>query len=167
MSTAHSREASQVPCAIAIMKKTPPFLIVADRGHLVAYDCDFRGGGSVPRVMAEMSFSEGLERLSEQVTDRAGGFRSDGTMGRGNSAAERGRLLTEIDQQTYRYIGKCINHLLKSHDVHDWGFAAPSEMNRQILSHVNREFASGLCANLPRDLTRIHPSEILEHFEAA
>jgi len=149
------------------MKKNPPFLIVADRGHLVAYDCDFHGGGSVPRVMAEMSFSEGQERLSEQVTDRAGGFRADGTMGRGNSAAERGRLLAEIDQHTYRYIGKCINTLLAKHHVHDWGFAAPSEMNRQILDHVNREFASSLCANLPRDLTKIPPAEILEHFEAA
>src|SRR4030095_7453954 len=116
---------------LSIMKKLPSFLIVADRGRLIAYTCESRRQrGTVPRMVAEVTFSEGHERLSQQVTDQAGSFPAAGTAGRGNAAAERMSLIEEMDTQNFRRVGNCINHVLSSHHPEDWGFAAPSEINR-------------------------------------
>jgi hypothetical protein len=150
------------------MKKHPSFLIIADRGHLIAYTCETEiRRGSVPRMVAEVTFSEGLEKLGEQVTDQAGSFPAAGTAGRGNAAAERMSLIAEIDVQNFRRVGNCINHVLSSHHPDDWGFAAPSEINRAILEFVKPEFTGKLSHNLPKDLTKTPAGEVIERFEAA
>jgi hypothetical protein len=118
-------------------------------------------------MVAEVTFSEGLEKLSEQVTDQAGSFPSSGTTGRGNAAAERMSLIEEIDHQNFRRVGNCINHVLSSHHPEEWGFAAPSEINRAILEFVKPEFTGTLAQNVPKDLTRVPPGEVVERFEAA
>ena len=117
-------------------------------------------------MVAEVTFSEGHERLSEQVTDQAGGFPDGGMAGRGNAAAERLTLINEIDLQNFRRVGNCINHVLSSHHPKDWGFAAPSEINRAILEHVKPEFTGTLSQNLPKDLTKVPAEEIVVRFEA-
>jgi hypothetical protein len=153
---------------LLLMKKHPSFLIIADRGRLIAYSCESESQrGSVPRVVAEVTFSEGHEKLSEQVTDQAGGFPDAGTAGRGNAAAERMSLIAEIDLQNFRRVGNYINHVLSSHHPSEWGFAAPSEINRAILEYVKPEFAGKLTQNLPKDLTKVPACEVAERFEAA
>jgi hypothetical protein len=150
------------------MKKLPSFLIVADRGRLVAYSCETESQrGSVPRMVAEVTFSEGHDKLSEVVTDQAGGFPDGGTAGRGNAAAERLTLINEIDLQNFRRVGNCINHVLSSHHPKEWGFAAPSEINRAILEYVKPEFTGKLAQNLPKDLTKLPADELVGRFEAA
>jgi hypothetical protein len=150
------------------MKKHPSFLIIADRGRLIAYSCETeRRRGNVPRTVAEVNFSEGHEKLSEQVTDQAGGFPDGGTGGRGNAAAERMTLIAEIDVQNFRRVGNCINHVLSSHHPDEWGFAAPSEINRAILEFVKPEFTGKLAQNIPKDLTKVPAGEVVERFEAA
>ena len=118
-------------------------------------------------MVAEVTFSEGHEKLSEQVTDQAGGFPDAGTAGRGNASAERMTLIAEIDVQNFRRVGNCINHVLSSHHPAEWGFAAPSEINRAILEYVKPEFAGKLTHNLPKDLTKIPADAVVERFEAA
>jgi Protein required for attachment to host cells len=150
------------------MKKHPSFLIVADRGRLIAYTCESkRPQGSVPRMVAEVTFSEAHQRLSEQVTDQAGSFPDLGTAGRGNAAAERMSLIEEIDVQNFRRVGNCINHVLSSHHPVEWGFAAPSEINRAILEFVKPEFTGTLAQNVLKDLTRVPADKVAERFEAA
>jgi len=150
------------------MNKLPSFLIVADRGRLVAYTCESRNqGGAFPRVVAEVTFSEGHERFSESLTDQAGSFPNTGTSGRGNAAAERLTLINEMDVQNFRRVGNCINHVLSSHHPTEWGFAAPSEINRAILEFVKPEFTGKLAQNLPKDLTKLPADELMVRFEAA
>lgn len=115
-------------------------------------------------MVAEVTFSEGQERLGEQVTDQAGGFPEAGTGGRGNAAAERMTLIHEIDVQNFRRVGNCINHVLSSHHPSEWGFAAPSEINRAILEFVKPEFTGKLAQNLPKDLTKMAAEEIVVRF---
>lgn len=117
-------------------------------------------------MVAEVTFSEGHERLGEVVTDQAGGFPEAGTAGRGNAAAERMTLIHEIDLQNFRRVGNCINHVLSSHHPTEWGFAAPSEINRAILEYVKPEYTGKLCQNLPKDLTKIPAEEIVVRFAA-
>ncbi|HET6409400.1 MAG TPA: host attachment protein [Chthoniobacteraceae bacterium] len=147
------------------MNKVPSLLIVADRGRLVAYSCDPNDRpGSVPKVVAEVSFSEGHQKLSEQVTDQAGSFPDAGTAGRGNAAAERLSLIEELDVQNFRRVGNYINHVLSSHHPSNWGFAAPSEINRAILEFVKPEYTGKLAHNLPKDLTKIPANEVAQRF---
>jgi hypothetical protein len=117
-------------------------------------------------MVAEVTFSEGHERLSQQVTDQAGSFPAAGTTGRGNAAAERMSLIEEMDAQNFRRVGNCINHVLSSHHPEDWGFAAPSEINRAILEFVKPEFTGTLAQNVPKDLTKVPPYEVVERFAA-
>jgi Protein required for attachment to host cells len=117
-------------------------------------------------MVAEVTFSEGHERLSQQVTDQAGSFPAAGTAGRGNAAAERMSLIEEMDAQNFRRVGNCINHVLSSHHPEDWGFAAPSEINRAILEFVKPEFTGTLAQNVPKDLTKVPAYEVVERFEA-
>lgn len=118
-------------------------------------------------MVAEVTFTEGHERLSELVTDQAGGFPDAGTAGRGNASAERLTLIQEIDLQNFRRVGNCINHVLSSHHPTEWGFAAPSEINRAILEYVKPEFTGKLAQNLSKDLTNVRAEEVVVRFEAA
>lgn len=149
------------------MNKLPSFLIVADRGRLVAYTCESESQqGTVPQVVAEVTFTEAHENFSEKVTDQAGAFPDGGTAGQGNAAAERLTLINEMDLQNFRRVGNCINHVLSSHHPKEWGFAAPSEINRAILEYVKPEFTGKLAQNLPKDLTKVPAEELVRRFAA-
>ena len=142
------------------MKTLPPLLIVTDRGHFIAYRIYPDGN---PEVLDHATFAEGVQKLSEQVTDRAGGFPNGGTEGKGNSAAERMTLVAEMEMRCFRHIGEHITNVLKSHEG-PWGFAAPSEINSAILDQLDKTYLTRLKINVPRDLARIPSVEIPQHF---
>lgn len=142
------------------MKTLPPILIVTDRGHFIAYqlNSDFK-----PQKIDETKFAEGNEKLSEQVTDRAGGFPNGGSKGQGNSAAERMTLVAELEMRCFRHIAeRIISVLEQAHGP--WAFAAPSEINGAILDGLPKNLKDRLKLNLTRDLTHTPATQLCDHF---
>ena len=94
------------------MTTLPPILIVTDRGHLVAYRL-LPGAG--PEVLRRADFSEGTDKISEIMTDQAGRLASGGTEGHRMSAAERPRLVLELETRCVRHIAEHITELLTAY----------------------------------------------------
>lgn len=142
------------------MKTLPPILIVTDRGHFVAYRLH---PDSSPEVVEHATIAEGVQKLSEQVTDQAGGFPAGGTAGQGNSAAERLTLVNELEYRCFRQIGELIQSVLSEHGG-PWGFAAPSEINAAILGQLPKPLLENLRINLPKDIARVPAPDVPPHF---
>lgn len=143
------------------MYTLPPLLLVTDRGHFVAYRLhpDARA-----EVIDHATFTEGVEKIGAQVTDREGSFQSGGSgSGKVHAAGERLHLVAELEQRCVRLISERISKLLQEYSGL-WGFAAPSEINGAIIEHLPADIVSRLRINLPKDLARIPSHEIPEHF---
>ena len=147
--------------------KIPSLLIVADRGQLLAYAIDRSTRMPSLRLIDSTEFAEGHQRLSEQVTDKAGAFPVTGSGGQANAAAERMTLVAELDTRTLRRVADRITALLKEHCVESWDFAAPAEINRAILNSLQPSLRERLAQNLPLDLTHVPSKELLGHFVRA
>lgn len=142
------------------MTTLPPILIVTDRGHLVAYRL-LPGAG--PEVLRRADFSEGTDKISEIVTDQAGRFASGGTEGHRMSAAERPRLVLELETRCVRHIAEHITELLTAYSG-AWALAAPGEINHPILQLLSQALRNRLHLNLRKDLVKIPVGEIANHF---
>lgn len=139
------------------MKKLPSLLVVTDRGHFHAYE-GHDDGSLTP--LDNMDMDEGLKKLSEQVTDKAGGFPAAESGGHGNSSAERLPLVAELEMRTFRKISQRIQELLRGHHYDTWGFIAPAEINGAILDGLEARLRDKLTANLKLNLTHQTPKEI-------
>jgi hypothetical protein len=146
------------------MNTLPPLIVVADRGHFIAYET-LRNRGL--RVISAVDLLQGHRKPHEQLTDRAGGFPNSGTMGKGNSSADRMSRDTEMDMQTFRQLAELLDSLLKEQQPDAWAVAIPSEINGAILHEVNPRWESRIAINLPKDLTRMPPHEVRSHFAFA
>lgn len=148
--------------------KTPPFIILADRGQLKAFKIERtpERGGSM-RLISAIKIEEPRQRYAEKFTDQAGAFPNGGTNGQGNSIAERMPLEAEGEMRTFRTLAGGITDLLTEHRPERWAFAAPSEINGAILDGLAPELKASLTVNLPRDLVNTDAAELLGHFERA
>lgn len=143
------------------MKTLPPILIATDRGHFVAYRIH---PDSHPEVLDSDTFSEATDKMSEQLTDRAGGFPGGaGIGGTGNSAAERPKLAAELEMRCVRHIADHIRNVLTQNQG-AWAFAAPSQINGAILEHLPKELEDRLHLNVRKDLARMPIAELTNHF---
>jgi hypothetical protein len=148
------------------MKAIPPFVVVADRGNLRAYTLDNSNRTSVLRLIEEVDFQEGHERLSEKVTDRAGSFPAGSpARSNGNSAAERLSLVEELDSQNLRHVGKTITDLLQAHRPESWALAAPEGIFNALLQEVERPLRQNLACEVHRDLTNVPSNRLLRYFD--
>lgn len=143
------------------MKTLPSLLIVADRGRLLAYLPHANG---VLEEIEAMEVVEGLSKLSDLVTDKAGGFPDAGTMGQGNAAAERLTLNAELEVRALRKVAQRIGELLRQHQPRTWGFAAPQEIHEAILRGLAAPQREKLTLALPLDLTGMPPKKVAQHF---
>jgi hypothetical protein len=144
--------------------KLPSLLIIADRGHFLAYSVKETPRGPSARLMVSNDLVDGQERLSEKLTDKAGAFPIAGTGGQANAAAERMTLTAELECRTFRDIAKRIETIVNEKQPESWGFAAPSEINGAILDGIDTRVHERLTQNLHRDLTRLPPQEMLHRF---
>jgi hypothetical protein len=144
--------------------KLPQVLIAADRGHLLAYSVEETPRGPSARLLLESGIPEGVQRLQEQLTDKAGGFPNGGTAGHGNAAAERMTLAAELDNRVLKELARGIDGILTERHG-DWGFAAPSELHNPILSYVDPALRPNLKLQVFADLTGMPPTKALEHFQ--
>lgn len=152
-------------------KKLPDLIIAADRGRLVAYVPN--ESGSLKSLRSE-EIPEGLNKLSEQVTDKAGAFPMMGpnrgatvggvNVGTFTGSAERLTLEAEIEMQSFRKVASNIESLVSRRQPKTWGFAAPSEINGAILDGVDKQMKQSLVTNLRQDLVNVPADQIAKKF---
>lgn len=152
-------------------KKLPELIIAADRGRLVAYTPNESG---TLKALRSEEIPEGLNKLSEQVTDRAGAFPMMGpnrgatsggvNVGTFTGSAERLTLEAEIEMQSFRKVASNIQSLVSKRQPKTWGFAAPSEINGAILDGVDPQIKQSLVANLRLDLVNVPADQVAKRF---
>jgi len=144
------------------MTTLPPLIIVADRGHLKAFKPSAQGSGL--QLLHAVDFKEGLDKLSEMVTDQAGAFPNNKTNGQGTSSAERMPLVAELEMRSFRKIRHEIEQLHAGHTPGPWAFAAPGEINGAILDDLTPSLRDALTLNLPLDLVNEPVAKLAAHF---
>lgn len=144
------------------MKALPPILVIADRGHLVAYRI---GEDESLSAISTEEFAEGNQKISDVVTDQAGSFHNPGSSG--VSSGESLPLVAELEVRSLRRIGETIRSLITREKVTRWGLVAPSEINGAILDHVGKLHAELVSFNLKRDLVNVPKNQLLGHLRKA
>jgi hypothetical protein len=145
---------------------TSSLVIVTDRGALKAYAVESTGNrGAMLRLLESFQLADAHGRYQDKLTDQAGAFPSGGTGGQGNSIAERMSMDAENQTRIFRLLAGQITSLLKQYQPEHWSFAAPTEINGAILDNLSPELRSHIERNVPRDLVKTPPSELLSHFE--
>ena len=144
------------------MNTLPPILIVTDRGHFVAYRLHPEGAAE---VIDHTTFTEGVEKLGAQVTDKEGSFQtgSGGATGKVHASGERLHLVAELEHRCIRLIAERVQKLLHEY-TGLWAFAAPAEINGAIIELLPHDIVARLRINLPKDLARIPSNEVPQHF---
>lgn len=144
------------------MKTVPSIVIVADRGHLLAYRST--ENGSFDQI--DSSFiPEGNSKISEIVTDQSGAFPVSGSPG--TSAYESMPLIAELEVRCFRKIAQEIGEIIARENPARWGFAAPSEINGAIIDHLEPKLREQLSVNLKLDLTNVPKTEVYRRFADA
>jgi hypothetical protein len=143
----------------------PNLLIVADRGNVKAYSVLKSPTHGVTAVLAEqVEFDEAHQMFEDQLTDQAGAFPSGGTAGQGTGTAERLSMENENDSRLFHRIGQTISELVMRHEPLRWSFAAPAEINGQILKHVTPKLRDALDQNLKHDYVKTPVKDIPKRF---
>lgn len=146
------------------MEKLPELLVVTDRGHFNAYQ-GHQDGRLTP--LDTMENAEALEKLSDQVTDKAGGFPAAESYGQGNSSAERLPLETELQMRAIRRIGQRTQELFDEYECSTWGLIASPEINRAILDQLPEPMRDKLVVNVKRNLTGQSTEELKQRLVEA
>lgn len=144
------------------------FLVVADLGCLKAYAIHYDPLDITPRVEPVDAFYPlaAHTRISEELSDQAGRFPKGGAPQggpAGQSIGERSTLEREERRRLAKLLAEKIEELTRDH--HNFFFAAPKEINAQIVSELSSECREKIRRNLPLDLTKIERSELLERFQ--
>lgn len=148
------------------------FIIVADRGNLKAYRVEKVPNDRPPRLQLVQAFTlTGAHmKISEINTDMAGRFPSGSTPGQSqgrhqNAIAEQHDLPIEIDRRLVKQLAEHISSILRSEQPGSWAFAAPSMINRSVLSELDPSLVKLLGDNIQADLVNVEPSGLLDHFQ--
>lgn len=147
--------------------KTPPLLVVADRGQIKTFISNGDHDGSIPHLADVIRIDEAHHRYQDVYTDQAGSFAKRGTGHVGNATAERMKVDTEKNTRIVKLIGEHLQELLDLHRPRRWGFAAPSEINSAILSQLPEAWTENLQINLTKDLVKEDAASLRTHFLSA
>ena len=143
-------------------------LIVADRAHMKVYTVEKPGGRArMPHLVEDFIVDEVHDRYADQYTDQAGSFPNAGTLGQGNSIAERMSLEAENETRFFRKLATHLEEVVRTHQPERWSFAAPSEINGAILDGVPSDCRKTLVQNVPKDLVNQPVTGLLAHFQKA
>ena len=135
-------------------------LVVADLGHVKAYQLGESSMRGTPRLeLLDEWQTEVMEHLSEQLTDQFGQYRKGSSE---MSDGEEHNLELEQRHRAAKNIARQIDALTT--DVEGWYFAAPSEIYQQLLEEMNQRTRQKLEKNVPADLTKVTPDQIIKHF---
>jgi hypothetical protein len=150
------------------MKNT--LVVVADLGCLKAFRLENNQFNRSPRLelIEEFQNPEAHGKLVEKVTDLSGRFpRGSGTAngaGGAMSDGERHNIELESRRRLVRQLAQRFNQLARNQEFERCLLAASKEINRQFLEELEPQVRAKIEKNVPADLTKLEPAEILRHF---
>jgi len=118
----------------------PPFIVIADRGHLKFLAVETAGERQRFRTLSDTLMVEPRLKISERYSDQAGALQNSGD-------------------------GHGINALLEEHAVERWAFAAPPEHNAAILDQVLPHWRQRLGKNVQRNLVNSDQETVAKNFD--
>jgi len=145
----------------------PKLLIVTDLGLLKAYKVEQTPEGT-PRLerLEEVVLEEAHHRLVEQLPDMAGRHVAPTQIKWGAPVADDHNLKLEIKRRLIRHIARHIQRLLQRDHFDGIWLAAHKEIDHEIVEELPPAIRARIEKNLPRDLVKAEPRELLERFQA-
>ena len=149
------------------MKRT--LVIVADLGNFRAFEWDGNEFHSTPRLELIDDFetieARGMRGNTLTVHERpsGNGSRTEQSIGAG-SDGEQHNMELEKRRRLVRQMADRATELLRPKSVERCFFAAPSEINQQIVGHVGLDVRWKIEKNLALNLTRLDKSQLIDHF---
>lgn len=145
-------------------------LVVMDLGRFKAYRFESSEFQSTPRLeLLEDRDTHLTERLSEHVTDQAGQFpKGSRSFAAVNdmSNGERHNLTLELRRRAVKELAERIGQMYEQEQVDGCYLAAGSEINQQVLDALPSRIRGKIEKNIPANLTRLNPAQIIEHVAA-
>ncbi len=153
-----------------IMNKT--LIIVADLGLLRAYRQTQNEDGRQPHLelIEELQLASAHQKLSDQLTDKAGRFPRGGGVGNIPGDLSAGESLNSEAEQSRRLISQLagkINTLLADDDVTSCSIAISGAVHKQLLEALDPKARAKFGQVLASNLTKTDPNELLGHFARA
>jgi hypothetical protein len=105
-----------------------------------------------------ISLAEAHAKVGEIHTDSAGRFSQSGTGDR--------HYDLESDRRSAKHLAEYITTVLREHRPDWWSFAAPAEINQPVLDQLEAGLRKKVVENLPLDLVKLSPGDLLERFSA-
>jgi len=140
-------------------------VIVTDLGLFKAYS-----GRLTPKhtphlePLEEVVLEETHHRITERVTDMAGRHSAPTNKSWGAPLTDDHGLRLETERRIIKQIAKHIERLIERTGHDGCWLAAHKEINHAILEELPKTVRDRIRKNLPRDLTKVGPEELLEHF---
>lgn len=146
---------------------TKKLMVLADLGHLKAYQIEESDRFSTPRLeLLDQWASDVPNHLREEVTDQAGQYRKGSvTAGASNTSdGDEHNLDLERRRRAAKAIAKRVTHLMNRQEFDGCYFAAPGEIRNSILDELDPRNRARIEKNVAANLTRLNTSEVLAHF---
>ncbi|MFT3784427.1 MAG: host attachment protein [Nibricoccus sp.] len=142
------------------------FIVVADKGHLKIYQEPSDPQKPSLLDVFSVDFPEGKEDYFEGDSAPAGRF--PGSKGRpdGMSIDERLPMKEEHERRIVKLISDQINHFMFERPEAEWRFAAPEEIENEILNYIETSVRTRLLGTVSKDLVNTPRQELYSHFSS-
>jgi hypothetical protein len=144
-------------------------VVLTDLGNFKAFSMEQDRVSSTPRLqpVQTMEMEEGDDRVGRKVSDQAGQFHKSGPVygsSYGQASGERHNICLENERRSVKEIAQKISELLSDGKFDSCYFAAPSDINKTILDHLEPQARAKIEKNVQCDLVNARKDEILNHF---
>jgi len=148
----------------------PTLVVVADLGNFKAYRWDGDEFHSTPRLELIDAF-ETVDARSKRVRNtvtvlegRSANGGSNAKLAGASSDGEQHNMHLEKRRRLVRQMAHGVTALLRSQNIERCFFAAPQEINHQIVEQIPPQARQKIEKNLTLDLTNIAKSALVNHF---
>lgn len=142
--------------------------VAIDRSRLRVYQAiasELPKGNGSWKVLASEDFPDGRTAYADATTDAAGRFPT--AQGPGMSIDERLPLKEEHERRVVAGVASALRRCLAAHPDATWHFAAGPGLFQAVESQIPPEMRARRGRTLERNLARMPPNELREHFVAA
>ncbi|MCL5097504.1 MAG: host attachment protein [Candidatus Omnitrophica bacterium] len=142
-------------------------VIVSDLGLLKAFQLELRNEGSHRmKLLEELVLEPAHQHLTEQITDSAGRRAAPaGNMGAGTMADDH-NLQLEIRRRLIKALARKIEAIAQAHPLDSLWLAVNKEIFRPISEMLPPAVLARIERQVPCDLTKLEPQDVLGHFLA-
>ena len=145
-------------------------VVVADLGNFKAYYWDGNELHSTPRLELVEAF-EAVDARSKRVRNtltvlerRSANGGSNPKLPGAGSDGEQHNMHLEKRRRLVRQMADGLTGLLRPEKIERCFFAAPQEVNQQIVDHIPADVRRKIEKNLALDLTKLDKSTLIDHF---